>query len=711
MKILYIGSNDGLAKAVIESLTKVEYDVYFISKSDFGRKERAELKYRYYALSDKIDVNSRIFLSIEPQIVIYAGTNYTKNKWTMNEQMTSPEGSYLSQLGLWLNICASYEKLRFVYLSSTEVYPENGTEITELADENPLTVKGTVVAQGEYLVQLYQKVHNLQVSILRCSELFELKFSSSGRYFYNDMLEDIVRNPKMQLVDKLMQPVSMNDVADAIKRLIQTGINATYNVCSSNSILKSEIYKLLAEKIHYSIHFTISNQDNSAVYSNKKVKKELEWTDFHSFDNQLKGMEIVISQEQNKNVKNTRKDHPFVKHVRTTFENLFLFALATLLYYTCKDNQMFSGIDWMTVYVVIISLFIGGYHSTLAIALSSIVHLTFENINLIRMDNFYNNTGSILKIIEYIFFGISISYMSGIWKEEIRTKSIENAQLEEEKNELKEINRENILIKNEYEKRLLSTKESLPKLYSVIQKISVLEPARISMEVLHVVADIMNTNTVSVYLTNSQSSYVRLVASLNEESVYVGKSWNLSEYKEIKDAMQQGDIYLGDRFHDEPAMIAPILNHSECYAIIVIKDMDLETQSLYQVNLLRTLIILISDSVKKAMDYEKMVEEKRYYKDTGLLCYEEFKKMVLLAEEKKQKNMADYCIVRIDSEGDLREEYQKIQNKFRNIDILGLNRDGEICVLLGNNSVEEGKLVLERMSKMNIGASILFNFT
>ena len=63
---------------------------------------------------------------------------------------------------------------------------------------------------------------------------------------------------------------------------------------------------------------------------------------------------------------------------------------------------------------------------------------------------------------------------------------------------LKEINDQNVLLKNEYEKRVLDAKTSLPKLYSIVQRINVLDSNRIFMEVLTVIKELINTETVAV---------------------------------------------------------------------------------------------------------------------------------------------------------------------------------------------------------------------
>ena len=71
---------------------------------------------------------------------------------------------------------------------------------------------------------------------------------------------------------------------------------------------------------------------------------------------------------------------------------------------------------------------------------------------------------------------------------------------------------------------------------------------RIFMEVLTVIKELINTDTVAVYRVSANSSYLRLINSLNNESAMEGNSWNLKRYPKIERAIRNDQIYEGNVF-------------------------------------------------------------------------------------------------------------------------------------------------------------------
>ena len=121
-----------------------------------------------------------------------------------------------------------------------------------------------------------------------------------------------------------------------------------------------------------------------------------------------------------------------------------------------------------------------------------------------------------LAVAGYVFFGVVIGYTVDGLREELRIKRQDAKDLKKAYKSLSAINEQNNLIKSEYEKRILNAKNSIPKLYSIIQKIDVLESDRIFMEILHVIEDMMGTDTVAVYKAKAGGRYLRLISALNE---------------------------------------------------------------------------------------------------------------------------------------------------------------------------------------------------
>ncbi len=179
--------------------------------------------------------------------------------------------------------------------------------------------------------------------------------------------------------------------------------------------------------------------------------------------------------------------------------------------------------------------------------LSSAFYILHSGINVTSIVDILINVSSILKIAEYIFMGVVVGYSVDQYRAVLQERKVEYDYLEGEYNEIKEINDDNVAIKQEYERRLISYKTSLPKLYSIISELTVLEPEKIFAAIVKVVKDVMDTDTVAVYMLNSKSSYARLMVSLNEKSIFQGKSFNLDNFSKLRDTLYENEIFVGSQ--------------------------------------------------------------------------------------------------------------------------------------------------------------------
>ncbi len=709
MKVLFIGDTDILAKALVDNCVKEDYSVYIVSPSDFKKALKPSLKYNFFQLSSEHLVNEEIFLSIDPDAIIYAGGNYLKDNWNFDSNMDN----YSKNLHFWLE--KSKITKNFIYLSSTVVYGDFGQAVTEDTKVNPQSLKAITMLNSESLVKLYEMQFGVNTAILRCSDIYDNRISDCD--FLHEKVETLCNNKSIEVsVDELIQPIHVNDVSNAIIRLLQNGLNnKIYNICSTKTYKLSQLFEILINKINSKCELNIFENNKSIEIINKNLKRDLEWVDVKDFFKILENIDYkkYYSYKEKDSIKKLNFFEVIKKvyiQARNIIENSILFIIFFLIGYITKDNNLFANIDWMIIYVILVALNYGMIQTTIAIALASITHFLKSGLSFEQILYFYSYVDIIVKIIQYIFVGVIVSYTTDMLREELRIKNEENESLKLDNSEIKNINTKNVLIKNEYEKRLMSTKNSLPKLYSIISKINVLQPEKIFYEILNITSDIMETNTVAVYVTNKNSSYVRLTVALNKESIYSGKSWNLNNDVDIKEAIEKGEVYIGNKWDVKPLFVAPVMNANECIAIIVIKDLLFEEQSLYKLNLLRTLSVLISDTISKAIEYENVMRANIYIEDTDVLIYSEFIKKVALGYEKKKMKLGECCVIKCELNSDYFENYMLVKGMFRNTDVIGLDSSGKLNILLGNDSEDEAMFLIERLKMKGITAEITDEF-
>ena len=751
MKVAYIGECDYLTTNVLQRLRKEDYDVYVLSSDDIERKDSRWKGYHHYRLTGEKEEARRIFQAVNPDIVIYEGMGYLKEAWELDQREN------FSYLSLILEACTNLGTGMFVFLSSVEVYgsynfegDQRDTEkecktegdtvreslnMTEEATLRPQTLKGRWMLQEENIVQAYCGQKGMHTTILRLGPVFANEMDLEGKDIWGNLCQAIMCAPyRLEQKEQMLQPIHALDVADAVVRVIERESSSIYNVCGSRIVRKSDIVKLLMgkwnldadERIHMDLDHEfpmntegVGNSPNNSYIDNGKIKKELEWTDLWSLEDTLQNH--AIFQELNENRRKKKAKQQEKKHgknskkirrqnrLRRTIENLVLFALFACLFLITKDHSLFSKVDWLLIYVVLIALGYGVKQGALAVVLSSGVYLMVQGNSLWEMTNFTSYGESVLMMVEFIFFGIVVGYAADMLKERHRNDRLELERMSNSYENLKEINDQNVLLKNEYEKRVLDAKNSLPKLYSIVQRINVLDSNRIFMEVLTVIKELINTETVAVYRVSANSSYLRLINSLNNQSAMEGNSWNLKRYPKIERAIRNDQIYEGNVFAQEPAIVLPISSRKGCEAAIVIKDLPMEACSRYSVNLLRTLLALTSDSLEKALRYDSALRENRYWKNTNILNPVEFQKAIQLEEEKRQRGVADSSLLKICGVDDITETYQRAEKMFREIDIWGMDEKGNLYVLLENTTQENAEYVRERLQKIGIKAEKVTN--
>jgi hypothetical protein len=304
--------------------------------------------------------------------------------------------------------------------------------------------------------------------------------------------------------------------------------------------------------------------------------------------------------------------------------------------------------------------------------------------------------------------GVVVGYTVDQFRTSQQQTIIEKDYLETEYSELKEINDANIMIKHQYEKRLISYKSSLPRLYAITNQLDSLNPEVLFSSIIKVLVDVLETDTVSVYSFDSRNGYARLISAKNEESIFMGKSFKLSDYKELESKLLENDVYIGNQWAvGLPSMAGPIFHKGNIIAIILIKSMGFESLNLYQVNLLRTLTSLISSSFIRAYQYEEKVHNEKYLDSTEILIPSEFKQLIEIKQNDTEQSLVEYTLLRLNHTEEPISYYYKIVNLFRSTDYFGIDSQNRIHVLLRNTSAQDVAFVEKRLDEKDIHFEII----
>lgn len=680
MKIVYIGTGDGLAETLVERMSQEGNDVYLLSDKVLPRKPKGISLHRFYRSPRKGESFEKLLRSILPDLIIFAGNHYINST---NEAEADEDVTLLARS---LRTAATFSHIKFILLSSIEVYGNTEGKADESVGCNAVSARGIRFIREEQLLDIYRKQHDMDAVILRASQLYANRAKEGGGDILSRSFSAAVQAERHMLMD-LFQPLHVSDFADAVKRVMDGGKQYVYNVCGSVEVSAKRLYQLAcwhekceAQNVQWKDSGCVTLADNT------RIRQELGWSDFRNLEEQLQGGEITYERISTK--RRNKKKQIVPKGIRQIGENLLIFAVFFALSFLCSSHSLFSQIDWLMIYVILISISYNVYQSALAAILASIAYLFSQNLGIAELTTFYSYAGSVLTVMEFVFLGLMVSYSTNMLRENIRSVRLDLDLLKEEHEDLKAINEENVLIKNEYEERLLTSKSGFPKLYDLVSRLMVSEPERILMETMQVLSELVRTDTVAVYHGQAGSPWLRLVGALSSSSAMDGKTWNLSESPRIYDAVVRGELYQGELGSGEPAVVLPIVCRGVPEAVVLIKTLPYECETLYHVNLLKTMSLLLRDSMEKALQYEELSREEHYVKDTDILKPEAFRKRVLLAEEKLEKGVAEYCVVELVHSVSMEEAADAVSRTLRVTDCLGTDGKGKLFALLNNTGPE-----------------------
>lgn len=697
MKILLVGRGDRFSAQIIDRHVKEGHEVSIVSQQNFTLLNKPKLKYSWYDYpADSMNLD-RVFSNLKPQHVIFTGRLFGDEDWVYGPETTHYLGDVLNAL----NLSVKHRVDKFIFCSSTEVYRPNPEEaIKEESVRNPSSYKGVLLAQAEALVEEFHDHYALTTVILRFGDVYGYHPAEHCRDFFSNLVNELNRLDNVTVnVNKVVYPVHVSDAVDALFRCNGNTPSTVYNVASSRAVELMPVAVALKDRFGVNPSLIAEKGSKQAIpVEVKRIKSEMEWSEFHTLEETIQT--LILDQPQAKadrvDAKATKTpSNPVLLHL---IENVVFFIVVVTLTELFKNHSVLRNVDLMTIYIISIALFFGIRQSILSIVLTFGYYLAGLQLSFGNFINVVLNADTFLKLAQYIFMGVVVGYTVDQFKTSLSQQSIEKEFLENEYAELKAINDDNVMIKHQYEKRLISYKTSLPRLYSITNQLDSLNPEVLYSSIIKVLVDVLETDSVSVYSYDMRSGFARLIGAKHDEAVFMGKSFRLTDHKELEQKLFNNDVFVGSQWADGlPAMAAPIFHKGNIIAIILIKSMAFESLNLYQVNLLRTLTALISSSFIRAYQYEEKVRNEKYLNGTDIMVPIAFAQLVELKHQDAQQSIAQYTLLRFKDNGDPIPLYQGLMNLFRSTDTFGLDQQNRLYVLLRNTSVQDVEVVETRL--------------
>jgi hypothetical protein len=275
-------------------------------------------------------------------------------------------------------------------------------------------------------------------------------------------------------------------------------------------------------------------------------------------------------------------------------------------------------------------------------------------------------------------------------------------------NDIAVINYSNTKIKNYYAEKLISTTESIGRIYEITSRLEKADSGEVLFAALDTLSEIMEVQDVSIYLV-SDIEHCRLASASSENSRSLGKSILIKNYRMIFDILTSKQVYINRSLESNLPMMASALfdEKNNMRIVIFLWDISYEQMTLYQANLLTVVGALVYSAVVKDANYLEALAYRRYLPDTTILREAAFQRMVDIYKNAEKKGYAQSCMCLVRRE-DLspKELSDKIRPILRETDYVGAMQDGCLTILLTNTNEQESIFVRKRLEEMNIQTSI-----
>ena len=301
-----------------------------------------------------------------------------------------------------------------------------------------------------------------------------------------------------------------------------------------------------------------------------------------------------------------------------------------------------------------------------------------------------------------------MGFVVGHMRDKYRRK---NGDLEDEKkyyqSELVDMTRiydGNRYVKEIYEKRIVNYENSMVRVYEASSQLDFWEPQKVIFQAVDVARELMGIDDVAIYITGSNTGYLRLAAASSEEARQMGKSIHADENFFMGRQLGERTVYRNrDLESSLPSYACGIYDRENLNAIIMLWTKDLTKINLYESNMLALICRLIEASMNHAATYWNRLAN-QYIEGTNVLKEEEFDKMYQICQEGSKQNKLEYTALRVpgpylQSRG--AEGYTQIASLIRQTDIIG-ERDGDICILLMNTNEKEADYVIQRFQNAGV---------
>ncbi|MBW7474749.1 NAD-dependent epimerase/dehydratase family protein [Paenibacillus oenotherae] len=717
MNVLITGGCGFIGSFVAERFHKEGHRIYIIDNLSSGQKSNVTVPHKLYQMDVEDQKCDEIIQSISPDIVVHLAAQVD-----VNTSVNRPHVDTQSNILGLVNILRSASKAgvsKFVFASSAAVYgPYDEVSLKEDLNCSPVSPYGMNKYLGEYYCDKWTQLYGLPTLCFRFSNVYGPRQGSVGEGGVVSIFMERLRDRKEFNVygdgGQTRDFIYVEDLVDGIYRGANSQLGGVYNLSTNTETSVNELIAVLGS-LHPIEKTNYLDARQGDIYrsslDNTRVKRDLDWVPIYSLQEGLsRTLEwFQQSQDSSSEVKEKKKISApkWWPDVKAYAENLLAFAVMAGITLFGADKLLHTSIDLKLIYVILLGVFYGTRQSTLAAILASGLYI-FESLSNGReVISLLYDPEVLFVIAMYLFFGLIVGFVSDKGRRDNQRINSDLAVLNEKYAFLKGVYKDTRTVKEELQRQLISSKDSIGRIHSIIKSLESLEPEEIVTSSVGVLKNLLETERISVYSV-SNSDFLRLMISSNAPDFLLPKTLRLSEHHYLHDVVTKGKIFSNKSLHaDQPVLAAPIVHEGQVIAVVAVHDLAFDRLNLHYENLFKVSVDLISGSLSRAFQYVGVTHKDRFVDETAVLTQSVFLQVLQTKIVAKQQHNTDFVLLGVEASGQpIKGLSERISGSLRDSDYLGMLKD-RIVLLLSNSNNTEADIVIQRLNKNGVRTEVI----
>lgn len=704
MKIIVFGEQDAFCCCLFSRLKKERHEIYSVCRQKPAVKNLDV--FQQYAFPFDSESILHIMNSVKPDLVLFLGAKDSGYAWGCVETTSA---ALLGELTNVLLAARQTARAKVVFVSTCDVYQNNTEEsIDEDTPASPLGAKEQALLQAEAICGfLYNQAGPLQPTVVRLGELygiFHRKMAQEGLLFQlceSQCTEQACR------VDAAAEHhlLHLQDAVDGLYRILSAeNPQPVYHLLGAECLNGGKLVALWRAESALPIE-TVEEAAAGTLPRHsfgQSRMRELGYEPRHTLEEDMPGLQRYTLRERairqkKQDVESKKGGFALWRKIRPFGDNIFFFVIVMAIQFLLINTSVPRALDlflWYTLLIVVVHNLNQGAVAILFSLGGKIALLLYTNTLSAELLDF----GFYFWLMQLIAFTLIVAFVKQKYQAHYFAARDENQALKLERHYLKTINDDNVAVKQEYEHRLVSYRNSLASLYQILSTLDQMESQQVIFQAVKIIGEMIESKDISIYIRGQNSPYCRRMAAFGEKAKTMGKTIVLQEEDPVFSALLKQEIYRNHAMDSRyPILAGGTYAEGQLQMIIMVWSLPLEAPSLYNHNVLALLCRMVERALNRAYTFMEMLNSTNYVAGSRVMTEEAFQQMREIYESGAADQMLDFLLLHTKVLKNKKDIYRKLGHLIRETDYAGEAGDGSVYVLLTNTDVQDMDTVKKRL--------------